>query len=87
MNRCRLCHNPVKTIYILNRYGYECLSCNDLYKRNLKKAYEQLPEEVQELPPLDGKYRNGVIAASESAAKTLVDLHYNLTPGMMDLEH
>ena len=87
MNRCRLCHNPVKAIYLLTAYGYECLSCSDLRKYRLKKAYDALPDEVEELPPIDGKYQKGVIALNESAAKALVDLHYNMTPSMMDLEH
>lgn len=73
-------------MYILTRSGYKCLPCHSANKTINKYLIADMPD-IEDMPPVDGKYRSGVIAASETMAKLLVDKYYEATPGFEDQEN
>lgn len=85
-SRCSTCHGDMGFMYMMTRNGYQCIPCYNSIKSANKHLISQLPD-IEDLPPFDGKYRTGVIATSESAAKMLVDMCYKATPTMSDWEN
>jgi hypothetical protein len=86
-NLCGICAEPLGFIYMMTRSGYECIPCNHFKLAQARDAINKLPDSVEEMPPVDGKYRSGIIAKNEEAAKAICDAYYEATPGFMDMEN
>lgn len=83
---CGTCGDILGFMYIMTLNGYRCLSCQHTKLITSKEAVAKLPA-VEDIPPVDGKYRLGIIATDESSAKLLCDSCYELTPSFTDLEN
>lgn len=84
--RCSVCHGDMGFMYMMTRTGYQCIPCHTAITTVNKLLISQMPD-IEEMPPFDGKYRTGILATSETMAKTFADQYYDRTPGMGDMEH
>lgn len=84
--RCDICSGDLGFMYFITRKGYNCLNCREQRHRDNEQVLSLLPD-VEDLPPVDGKYRSGILAPTEKMAEALCNKYYDLTPAMNDWEN
>lgn len=85
-NKCSFCGGSLGSAYYIRWKNYVCLNCQEKERCFREDLLNSIPEEVEELPPIEDRYQLGIIALTEARARAIVEKHYAYTPSMDDLE-
>jgi len=84
--KCSFCGSGLGSTYWIRWKNYLCRDCNDLEAEFRAHILESMPNDLEEVGPIDNRYQFGIIAITEARARAIVEQCYFHTPSRDDLE-